>query len=101
MNTVHRSMRNLPPYRTPLQRLDFLRPAMNEETTTPSYRSLILLERNDSAKTQAWKEQPGGFGARARLHGHDLFLRPGRRQAGDDQPSPFGRRTRRDLLRYG
>ena len=35
-----------------------------------------------------------------RLHGHELRLRPGRGQAGDDRADPGGRRARRHVLRH-
>ena len=57
--------------------------------------------RRNNAEAQTWKKQLGSFGPRPRLHGNELFLRPARRQAGDDLSSSDGRGTRHHILRHG
>src|SRR2546425_8445576 len=49
---------------------------------------------NAKAQTQ----QFGSLGHRARLHGNELWLRSGCRQAGDDLADPVRRRTWRHVL---
>ena len=51
-------------------------------------------------KRTTGKQQPGSLGHRARLHGHELRLRPGHGQAGGHLADPVGRRTRRHVLRH-
>jgi NAD(P)-dependent dehydrogenase (short-subunit alcohol dehydrogenase family) len=45
--------------------------------------------------------RPEAVEERARLHGNELRLRSGRRQAGDDLSYSVSRRTRHNILRYG
>src|SRR6516164_8238430 len=45
----------------------------------PCHKSAPLVERRTDAETQTWKEQSGSVGRWARLHGHELWLRSGRR----------------------
>src|ERR1017187_1776482 len=63
-------------------------------------RVATLVSRRANAEAQAWKEQPGSFGARTRLHGHELRLRPGWGHAGDDVAPTVSPRTRRYILRH-
>src|SRR5213594_722573 len=46
--------------------------------------TLELEDGENNAEAQTWKEQLGSVGAGARLHGHELRLRSGWGQAGDD-----------------
>jgi uncharacterized protein len=55
----------------------------------------------EDADAHIGQKRPGGFGHRARLHGHELRLWPGRGQAGDGLAHPIRRRHGPDVLRYG
>src|SRR2546427_1938330 len=59
----------------------------------------LRVEARSNAEAQTWKEQRRSVSVRARLHGHELRLRSGWRQAGDDLADSLGRRTRRHVLR--
>src|SRR5260370_21109475 len=56
--------------------------------------------RRNNAETQTWKKQAGRKGYRTRLKGNEVWLRSGRRQAGNDLGHSSGSRTRRHILRY-
>jgi 2,5-diamino-6-(ribosylamino)-4(3H)-pyrimidinone 5'-phosphate reductase len=63
----------------------------------------LLLEGGgniNGAFLEAGLVDAGSLGHRPRLHGHELWLRSRRRQAGDDRADPLGGRTRRHLLRH-
>ena len=70
-------------------------------SSSRSWRTATLVwgeVRDNHEDAHVGKQRPGGIGARARLHGHELRLRPGRRQAGDDraafaQPSSAASRS--------
>src|SRR5438552_17674096 len=61
----------------------------------------LRLEARSNAEAQTWKEPLGSVSAGARLHGHELRLRSGGGQAGDDLADSLGRRTRCEVLRHG
>src|SRR5207302_10765289 len=69
---------------------------------TREQRGWFLLNscRRKNAKAQTWKEQPGGFGSRARLHGNDVCLWSTCGQERDDQASSRGCGKRRHILGY-
>ena len=56
-----------------------------EQVSDEQYRALTCLAdlnldgEEDNAEAQTRKQRPGSLGPRARLHGHELRLRPGRR----------------------
>src|SRR3989441_642942 len=73
---------------------------LTEESTNFAERPIEDYNERRAQQMQSWKEQPGSFGPRAGLHGNELWLRSGRRQAGDDLTDSNGRRTRHNVLRH-
>jgi len=59
-----------------------------------------LISKKDLFYAKAQTRQSGSLGHRAGLHEHELRLRPGGRQAGDDFPDPVGGRAGRHVLRH-